>query len=82
MVKLIEPQTAQMVNMQNTILRPDSKGRINLGEVARNISSYRMIVETNGKILLEPYVEIPLSDKWIFEDKELLHKLKQENQEK
>jgi len=82
MVKLIEPQTAQRVNMQNTILRPDSKGRINLGEVARNISSYRMIVEANGKILLEPYVEIPLSDKWIFEDKELLHKLKQENQEK
>ncbi|MEY3238035.1 MAG: hypothetical protein RI883_2136 [Bacteroidota bacterium] len=68
--------------MQSTILRPDAKGRINLGEIARNVSSYRITVETNGQILLEPYVEIPLSDKWIFEDKELLNKLKQENQEK
>ncbi len=68
--------------MQTSILRPDAKGRINLGEVARNISSYRVTVETNGQILLEPYVEIPLSDKWIFEDKELLNKIKKENQEK
>jgi hypothetical protein len=66
--------------MQSTILRPDAKGRINLGEIARNVSSYRITVETNGQILLEPYVEIPLSDKWIFENKELMNKLKQEKQ--
>lgn len=68
--------------MTNVILRPDSKGRINLGEVARNISSYRMTVKSDGQITLDPYAEIPLADKWIFEDKELLKKLKEENQEK
>ncbi len=68
--------------MTNVILRPDSKGRINLGEVARNISSYRMTVKSDGQITLAPYAEIPLADKWIFEDKELLKKLKEENQEK
>ncbi len=64
--------------MDNIVLRPDAKGRISLGEAARNVSSYRMSVEENGKISLEPYVEIPLSEKWIFENKELLEKLKAE----
>jgi len=32
-------------------------------------------VEDNGKVVLEPYAEIPLSEKWIFEDKELLEKV-------
>ena len=67
--------------MNNIVLRPDAKGRISLGEIARNVSSYRMSVEQNGKIVLEPYVEIPLSENWIFENKELLDKIKQENTE-
>jgi hypothetical protein len=60
------------------ILRPDSKGRIVLGEIANNVSSYRAIVEENGKVTLEPYAEIPLSGKWIFDDKELLEKVIQQ----
>lgn len=64
--------------MKNTIVRPDSKGRISLGEITRNVSSYRITVKENGQLLLDPFVEIPLSDKWIFEDKNLLNKLKAE----
>lgn len=60
---------------ETIILRPDSKGRITLGEIANNVSSYRVIIENNGKVTLEPYAEIPLSEKWIFENKELLEKL-------
>ena len=67
--------------MTNVILRPDAKGRISLGEVARNVSSYRMTTKENGQIVLDPYVEIPLSEKWIFEDKELLQKLKEQQSE-
>ena len=67
--------------MTNIILRPDAKGRISLGEVARNVSSYRMTTKENGQIVLDPYVEIPLSEKWIFEDKELLQKLKDQQSE-
>lgn len=63
---------------ETTILRPDSKGRISLGEIANNVSSYRVIVEESGRVTLEPYAEIPLSEKWIFEDKELLEKVVQQ----
>ena len=59
----------------NVILRPDAKGRITLGEIANNVSSYRATLEANGKITLEPYTEVPLAEKWIFEDNELLQKL-------
>lgn len=68
--------------MTEIILRPDAKGRITLGEIANNVSSYRVNVEEHGKVTLEPYAEIPLSEKWIFEDKELLEKIKQEAKEK
>jgi hypothetical protein len=61
--------------MKDIILRPDAKGRINLGEIANNVSSYRVTVEDGGKVILEPYAEIPLSEKWIFEDKDLLEKI-------
>lgn len=40
------------------ILRPDTKGRITLGKLAENISGFEVTVE-NGKIILEPLVEIP-----------------------
>ena len=63
------------------ILRPDSKGRISLGATAANVSSYKMTIEANGKIILEPYVEIPLSEKWVLEDKELLEKLKMQRKD-
>lgn len=61
--------------MKDIILRPDAKGRINLGEIANNVSSYRVTVEDGGKVMLDPYTEIPLSEKWIFEDKDLLEKI-------
>lgn len=61
--------------MKDIILRPDAKGRISLGEIANNVSSYRVTVEDGGKVILEPYAEIPLSEKWIFEDKDLLEKI-------
>jgi len=61
--------------MSDVILRPDSKGRISLGAISNNVSSYRVSVEDNGRVVLAPYTEIPLSEKWIFEDKELLEKV-------
>ena len=63
---------------ETIILRPDSKGRVSLGEIANNVSSYRVTVEENGIVILAPYTEIPLSEKWIFEDKELLEKVVQQ----
>jgi hypothetical protein len=65
--------------MSEIILRPDSKGKINIGELAQGVSSYRVVIGENGVLTLYPYAEIPFSEKWIFDNKELLEKFKNEN---
>ena len=67
-------------NMTEIILRPDAKGKLNLGELAQNVSSYRVTIEDHGRLILTPYTEIPFSDKWIFENKAFLEKIKKEYQ--
>lgn len=62
--------------MTEIILRPDSKGKLNIGELAHGVSSYRVAIGEHGVLTLYPYAEIPFSEKWIFENKELLEKLK------
>ena len=49
-------------------LRPDSKGRITLGKLAEGVSSYRARRQKDGKILLEPFVEIPADERWVNEN--------------
>ena len=63
--------------MEKIIVRPDSKGRVNLGELAAGVSSYRVNIAENGKLILIPYTEIPFSEKWIFDNEELLEKVKE-----
>ncbi len=59
--------------MQSTInIRPDAKGRIALGALARGVSSFQATVEADGRIVLEPYAEIPAREKWLFENKEAM----------
>jgi hypothetical protein len=62
--------------MSEIILRPDSKGKINLGDLAKNVSSYRVTQNADGELTLTPFAEIPLSDKWLFDDKEKLEQFK------
>jgi hypothetical protein len=54
--------------LPDKVLRPDSKGRISLGKLARGVSSYRVTVDDQRRIVLEPFAEIPLAEKWLFED--------------
>jgi hypothetical protein len=68
---------AKDVKMEQMILRPDAKGRINLGDLAKGVSSYRVNVSENGNLILIPYAEIPFSEKWIFENEDTLEKVKQ-----
>lgn len=59
--------------MQSTInLRPDAKGRIALGVLAKGVSSFQATVDPEGRIILEPYAEIPAREKWLFENKEAM----------
>ena len=53
-------------------LRPDSKGRITLGKLADGVSSYRACKQADGKIILEPFVEIPAEERWLWKNKEAL----------
>ena len=57
-------------------IRPDAKGRITLGKLAKGISSFFVSKEADGKIILEPMVEIPANEKWLFENKTALSSLK------
>jgi len=53
-------------------LRPDSKGRITLGKLAEGVSSYRARRQPDGKIILEPFMEIPADERWLWENKKAL----------
>ncbi|MDX2437612.1 MAG: hypothetical protein QNL88_11245 [Acidobacteriota bacterium] len=54
--------------LSEKVLRPDSKGRICLGKLAQGISSFRVSVDDRQRIVLEPYAEIPATEKWLFEN--------------
>ena len=57
-------------------LRPDAKGRITLGKLAEGVSSYRARRQKDGKIVLEPFVEIPAEERWLWENKEALESVR------
>lgn len=64
--------------MNDVMLRPDTKGRIALGELAKGVSSYKITKGDHGQLILTPYAEIPYSEKWLFENSDLLEKFKQQ----
>lgn len=61
---------------QNRTLRPDSKGRIALGDFAKGISSFRVHQEQDGRLILEPFREIPARESWLFENAAALGKVR------
>lgn len=63
--------------MKHRMIRPDIKGRITLGSLAKGVSSFSITVTKGNRIILEPYVEIPANEKWLFNNKMALNKVKQ-----
>lgn len=57
------------------VLRPDSKGRVALGGLAKGVSSFHVSID-GDRIILEPYAEIPAREKWLFENKSALASVK------
>jgi hypothetical protein len=55
-----------------TQVRPDAKGRVTLSKLADGISSYNVSRDEEGRLLLEPMVEIPAREKWLYENKQAL----------
>lgn len=62
--------------MLSKILRPDSKGRITLGHLADGVSGYLVTETKDHKLILEPRVEIPAHEKWLFDNKIALSKVR------
>jgi len=58
-------------------LRPDSKGRITLGKLAEGVSSFRVHREKSGKLVLEPFTEIPLREQWLWKNPKALADVQQ-----
>lgn len=58
------------------VVRPDSKGRITLGALAKGISSFVISKEDDGRLTLEPYKEIPAREAWLFENSEAIGKVR------
>ena len=65
-----------MATAQNQTVRPDSKGRVALGTYAKGVSSYRIHQENDGRLVLEPYREIPAREAWLYENKAALAKVR------
>ena len=49
-------------------VRPDSKGRITLGSLAAGASSFKAYRDTKGRIILEPQVEVPATEAWLWQN--------------
>ena len=57
-------------------VRPDSKGRISLGDLAKGVSSFGITVTKDQSIRLEPMIEIPKNEKWLQDNEVALNSLK------
>lgn len=53
-------------------VRPDAKGRVTLSKLTEGISSFNVSRDEEGRLLLEPMVEIPAKEKWLFDNPEAL----------
>jgi hypothetical protein len=49
-------------------VRPDSKGRITLGSLAAGASSFKAYKDFEGRIILEPQVEVPAAEAWLWQN--------------
>jgi uncharacterized protein (DUF2249 family) len=56
-------------------VRPDNKGRILLGALAVGVSSYT-VIKDHDRLILEPNIEIPAKEKWLWENKAALQQVK------
>ncbi len=56
--------------------RADERGRLTVGAVAKK-KNYRIMINQSGQILLDPIVNIPEKEVWLWKNKSTLDSLKQ-----
>ena len=57
-------------------LRPDAKGRVTLGSLAKGATGFAVSIDKHQRIVLEPLIEIPAHEKWLFDNKAALSQVK------
>ncbi len=62
---------------QSKTIKPDAKGRICLGKLADGVSGFIVKVDKHHRIILDPLVEIPAREKWLFDNKPALRSVRQ-----
>jgi hypothetical protein len=61
----------QEFQLLKDIVQPDSRGRLSIGAVAKG-KSYRVMVNNDGQILLDPVVAIPERELWLWQNPEAI----------
>jgi hypothetical protein len=61
----------QEFQLLKDIVQPDSRGRLSIGAAARG-KSYRVMVNDDGQILLDPVVAIPERELWLWKNPEAI----------
>ena len=54
----------------------DDRNRLTLGELLKGSKRVRLYKNNRGEVLVQPVVEIPASELWLFQDKEALESVK------
>jgi len=54
----------------------DDRNRLTLGELLKGSKRVRLYKNNRGEVLVQPVVEIPASELWLFQDKEALENVK------
>jgi hypothetical protein len=57
-------------------VRPDSKGRVALSRFAHGVSSFHVHLEKDGRIVLEPFAEVPARERWLYDNQKALKSVK------
>jgi hypothetical protein len=50
----------------------DDRNRLTLGEIFKGYKRIRLYKNERGEVLLQPVVEVPASELWLFQNKEAL----------
>jgi len=79
---------SEVINMGNNILKiedefeeidtrtVDDRNRLTLGELLKGSKRVRLYKNDRGEVLLQPVVEIPASEAWLFRNKEAFESVK------
>lgn len=50
-------------------LKPDKRGRICLGSLAKDVEYFCVTTDTHRRVILEPLQDIPEQEKWLYQNK-------------